>query len=341
MISVGQAGYDRAQSEQFYRDVRARVSAIPGIASLSWASNMPFWNRASRGIVLEGQEQRKKSDVITTIVNTVDLDYFSTMRVAIRRGRDFTSADRDGAVPVAIINETMAARYWPNQDPVGKRVKFSGDNSYRQIVAVAKTVNYTALGEEPQPGIYLPLRQNFSDSMVLYLRTERDPQTVFPAVLREIRTVAPQVNVGRVDSGTQMIGYALFSAIMGVGLLGVFGLLALGLASIGLYGIMAYAVARRRREIGVRMALGAAQSSVLRLVLRQGMTLVGAGIAVGLAASFVIARALSKLLYGVSAADPISFAGAALVLAAVALLACYLPARSASQVDPLVALRES
>ena len=341
LISVGQAGYNRAQSEQFYRDARARVSAIPGVASLSWASNMPFWNRASRGILLEGQEQRKKSDVITTIVNTVDLDYFNTMQIALRRGRDFTSVDRDAAVPVAIINETMAARYWPNQDPVGKRFKFSGDNFPRQIVGVAKTTNYSALGEEPQPCIYLPLKQNFADSMVLYVRTEREPQAVLPAVLRVIRTLVPQVNVGRADTGLQMIDYALFSAKMGVGLLGVFGLLALGLASIGLYGIMAYAVARRRREIGVRMALGAARSSVLRLVLRQGMTLVSAGIVLGLAASFLIARAIAKLLYGVSAADPISFAGAALVLAAVALLACYLPARNASRVDPLIALRDS
>lgn len=341
LIGVGQAGYDRAQSEQFFRDVRARVSAIPGVASLSWASNMPFWNRASRGITMEGQALQKKSEVVMSIVNTVDLDYFDTMRIAVRRGRDFTAADRDGAIPVAIINETLAARYWPNQDPIGKRFKFSGESFFRQIVGVAKTINYSALGEEPQSCIYLPFKQNFSDSMVLYVRTEHDPQTVLPAIQGVIRTVAPQISVGRIDTGSQMIGYALFSAVMGVGLLGVFGLLALGLASIGLYGIMAYSVARRRREIGVRMALGAAQSSVLGLVLRQGMTLVAVGIVVGLAASFLIAQALSKVLYGVSAADPISFAAASLILATVALLACYLPARRASRVDPLDALREA
>jgi predicted permease len=321
--------------------VRSRVAAVPGVSSVTWASNLPFWNRASRGILLEQQQARAKSDGITTIVNTVGGDYFATTGIAITRGRDFAAADSDGSLAVAIVNETMAARYWPNQDAVGKRFKFVGEAFYRQIVGVARTANYQALGEEPQSCIYLPLKQNFSDAMVLYVRTERDPSMVMGAVQREIRTGEPQVDVSDVRTGGKLIEQVLFSARIGVALLGVFGLLALGLASIGLYGIMAYTVNRRKREIGLRMALGARQVSVLGLILKQGMTLVVFGIVVGICASLLVGRALSSMLYGVGGADPMSFAGASLLLAIVAVLACYLPARNASRVDPLTALRES
>ena len=341
MTNPGQAGYDRPRTERFYRDVRDRIAAMPGIAHVSWSSNLPFWNRAARGILIEGRETRNKSDVVTTIVNTVGLDYFATTGIPVIEGRDFSRADRDGSLPAAIVNETMASRYWPNQDPLGKRFKFSGENSYRQIVGVVKTVNYQALNEEPQPCIYLPLDQNFSDAMVLYVRTGRDPSQLLSALQREIRTSDPQVDVSDVRTGQTLIEQVLFSARMAVKLLGVFGLLALALASIGLYGIMAYSVNLRRREIGVRMALGAAQVGVLRLVLRQGMTLVGTGMALGLVLSLLVGRALSTSLYGISATDPVSLLGSALVLIAVAFAACYLPARSASRVDPLVALRET
>jgi predicted permease len=340
LMNPGQAGYSRARTEQFYRDVRAQVSAMPGIASVSWSSNLPLWARLSRGILIEGQTPQRQSDTVTALVNTVDLNYFETTGISLTRGRDFTDMDRDGSLPAAIVNETMAARYWPNQDPLGKRFQFAGDKFFRQIVGVVKTVNYQSLNEEAQPAVYLPLRQNFSDTMILHVRTQRDPAGVLTAVQREVRAIDSHLDVTDVRTGRKIIDQALFSARMGVGLLGVFGLLALCLASVGLYGILAYSVNRRRHEIGVRMSLGADRSSVLWLVLRQGMTLVVTGIVVGLGASFLIARALSRLLYGVSATDPVSLAGASLTLLTVAALACYLPARGASRVDPLVALRE-
>jgi predicted permease len=340
LVNPGQAGYSRARTEQFYRDVRAQVSAMPGIASVSWSSNLPLWARLSRGILIEGQTPQRQSDTVAAVVNTVDLNYFETTGIALTHGRDFTEMDRDGSLPAAIVNETMAARYWPNQDPLGKRFQFAGDKFFRQIVGVAKTANYQSLNEEPQPAVYVPLRQNFSDTMILHVRTERDPAGVLAAVQREVRAIDSHLDVTDVRTGRKIIDQALFSEKMGVGLLGVFGLLALGLASVGLYGILAYSVNRRRHEIGVRMSLGADQLSVLWLVLRQGMTLVATGIGVGLGASLLIAGALSKLLYGVSATDPVSLAGASLTLLIVAALACYLPARSASRVDPLVALRE-
>jgi predicted permease len=263
------------------------------------------------------------------------------MEIPIVRGREFTEGDREGTSPVAIINEAMAQRYWTRGDALGHRLQLSGDKTLRQIVGIAKTTNYTTLGEAPQPCIYLPLRQNFLGGMTLYVRSKGDPAGILLPVQREIHNLDSKIEVSDIRTGTKIIGQVLFTARIGVGLLGVFGLLALVLASVGLYGIMAYSVNLREREIGLRMALGAEQSSVLRLILRQGLGLVGIGIAIGLAVSLVMDRALTRMLYGLSAADPFSLAGASLVLILVALLACYLPARSASRVDPILALREA
>jgi putative ABC transport system permease protein len=269
----------------------------------------------------------------------VDVHYFQTAGVAIERGRAFTSADQDNSTPVALINEKLAHDYWPTADALGKRVLLPGEKEMRQVIGIARTANYTTWAEPPQHCVYVPLEQKFSDSMTLYVRSKKDPHQLLVPVEREIRAAGPQIVVSR-RTGRDIVDGGLFQAKTGVVLLTVFGLLALGLASIGLYGILAYSVNRRKREIGLRMALGAAQGSVLRLVLKQGMTLVLAGVAIGFGTSLIAARLLSGMLFGVGAADPLSIAGAVLVLLAVALLACLLPARRASRVDPLVALRE-
>ena len=341
MLYPGQAGYDRVRTEQFYKQALDRISKVPGVASVSWASNLPLWGRKETGIAIEGQEARKKSEAISAVVDTVDLNYFSTMAIPLVEGRDFSENDRGISTPVAIINDTMAARYWPNQDPLGKRFQLPQGKSFLQVIGVAKTTNYQALGEPPQACIYIPLRQNYADSMNLYLRSERDPSTVLASVQEEIHSLDPVLPVEDTRTGTKVIDQALWWSKIGVGLLGVFGFLALGLASVGLYGIMAYSVNQRRREIGVRMALGAGQGNVSLLVLRQGMTVVGTGVVVGMALSLLLGRVLSRFLYGVNGSDPLSLGGASLALLAVAFVACYLPARSASRVDPLVALREA
>jgi putative ABC transport system permease protein len=203
-----------------------------------------------------------------------------------------------------------------------------GQKEFRQIVGIVKTTDYQTLGEAPQSCVYVPLRQNYSESMVLYVRTEHDPSQMIPSVQSEIRNIDPALPIDDIRTGTKVIEQALWGSKMGVGLLGVFGFWALGLASIGLYGIVAYSVNQRRREIGIRMALGARQASV-RLILGQGMMLVTGGVGIGLMLSILLGRALSKFLYGVGASDPAS------------LTACYLPARRASQVDPIIALHES
>jgi len=340
MLYPGQAGYDQPRTEQFYKQVRGRIAGVPGISFVSWASNLPLWGRKETGVTIEGQEQRKKSEAISTVVNTVDLDYFATLGISFVAGRDFTQDDRDISTPVAIVNDTMAAKYWPGQDAIGKRLQLpQGKHNFLQIVGVVKTTNYQSLGEAPQACVYLPLRQNYSDSMILYVKTERDPSATLAAVQNEIRNIDPALPLEDVRTGTKVIDQALWGTKIGVGLLGVFGVLALGLASVGLYGIMAYSVSQRRREIGVRMALGAGQRDVSLFILRQGMVVVFSGIAVGGGLAFLLGRALSRFLYGVSPNDPLSVGGAALVLLVVAFVACYLPARSATRVDPLVALR--
>jgi predicted permease len=262
------------------------------------------------------------------------------MGVPIDRGREFTDMDYETSTPVAIVNEKMAHDYWPGDDALGKRIQLSGEKQMRQIVGIARTANYSAWGEPPQPCVYAPLEQKYSDAMILYVRSKGDPQQILLQVRREIMAAGPQILIGGTRTGREIIDGGLFQARMGVALLSVFGALALGLASIGLYGIMAYSVNQRKREIGLRMALGAARASVLRLVLKQGMALVLTGVVIGFVASLIVGRLLSRMLYGVSATDPISVAGAALALLAAALLACYLPARWASRVDPLTALRE-
>jgi predicted permease len=341
MLYPGQAGYDHVRTEQFYKQARERIGSLPGISSASWAANLPLWGRKETGVVIEGREQRKKSEEISSVVNTVDLNYFSTMGISFVEGRDFTQEDRDISTPVAIINDTMAAKYWPGQDPLGKRLQLPHGKDFLQVVGVVKTTNYQSLGEASQPCIYVPLRQNFADSMILYVRSERDPSTMVAAVQGEIRNIDPALPLEDIRTGTMVIDQALWWSKIGVGLLGVFGILALTLASVGLYGIMAYSVNQRRREIGVRMALGADQESVSFLVLRQGMAVVLSGVAVGMVLAFLLGRALSRFLYGVSGSDLVSIGSASLVLVLVALVACYLPARSASRVDPLVALREA
>jgi len=336
----GQAGYAKPQAQAFYKDVRERVARIPGVASVSWASNMPLWARAVNGLVIEGRQPQSQADKIATVVNTVDRNYFTTAGIPIAAGREFTSVDQESSIPVAIVNAKLAQEYWPRGDALGKRIRLPGEVQMRQIVGIAQTANYTNWAEPPQLCVYVPLAQNISGSMILYVRSQANPEPILIPVQRELHTAAPQVLMGGLRTGRQIIDGGLFFPRMGVILLTVFGSLALALASVGLYGILAYSVNQRKREIGLRMAIGAARGAVLRLILRQGMSLVLKGVLIGFAASLLVGRALSRMLYGLSPADPLSLAAAAVALLAVALVAGYLPARWASRVDPLVALRE-
>jgi predicted permease len=272
-------------------------------------------------------------------VNTVDTGYFATLDVPVRAGRDFTRGDGAGTLPVAIVNDTMAAKYWPNQDPIGRRMRFDSDTTARQIVGIVKTIKYQTIGEPPQPAIYVALDQNYSEAMVLYVRSAGNPAAILPTVEREIRQFDRDVPLENAAPVVEVLDASLWMMKLAAGLLGVFGALALALASIGLYGVMAYAVTQRQREIGLRMALGADRAAVLRLVLTEAGSLVVVGVAAGLGLSALASRALSSLLFGLSPVDPIAFGGASALLVIVSAAAGYLPARRASRLDPMIALR--
>ncbi|HEV2424146.1 MAG TPA: ABC transporter permease [Terriglobia bacterium] len=341
MMNPAQAGYGPERVKEFYRATRERIANLPGVESAAWASGMPFWNSASRAVVIEGAEERKKSENLQTVSFVVSTDYFRTLEIPLVAGRTFNDDDREGSLPVAVINQALAARRWPGGDALGRRFHFVGDDTWRQVVGVVKNADYTTLGEAPQPCVYLPQKQNLAGDMTLYVRGQGNPATLLLTIQRAVRALDSNIEISDARTGAMLIDQVLWGPKVGVALLGMFGSLALLLASVGLYGVMAYSVTRRRREIGVRMALGAVPGTVLRLVVRDGMKLVGLGIALGLAASLVVGRGLSHMLFGVSPADPASLASASAVLIIVALAACCLPARAATRIDPMRALRQN
>jgi len=241
---------------------------------------------------------------------------------------------------VAIINDSMARKYWPNDTAIGKRFRFYTEKEYREVVGIAKTAKYVTLGEAPQAAAYFPLKQSQNDTMVLYARAAGDPTSILGAMQREIRSLDKNVPIQNAQRVRDVIDQSLWAVNLGAGLLAVFGFLALALACIGLYGVMAYSVGQRTQEIGLRVGLGAEPGRVLGMVMRQGLTLVGAGVIVGIAGAYGVSRLISSLLFG-SASDPVAFIGAAVTLILVASVASALPARRASRVDPLKALRET
>jgi predicted permease len=338
-LSPGQEGYDQARTEQFYDRVLERARSLPGVRSASLATNLPLFGGFARSVFLEGQPQEKGKGVLVN-TNNVDPGYFQTLGVALVRGRDLTDMDRAETRPVAIVNETMAERFWPKQEAVGRRFQFYGDPDgfYREVVGVVKTSNYATVGEKPQSCAFVPLRQNFADTVSLHVRSEGDAGPVLGAVQREIRLLDREMPLTNVQTIGELVDQSLWAPKLGAGLLSVLGLIALVLASVGLYGVMSYWVARSQREIGIRMAIGAGRTDVLSLVFKRAMTLVLVGVGLGLAASLAVSRLISTLLYG-SARDPLTFVGVPLLLAAVALVAAGVPAFRASRVDPVIALR--
>ena len=341
MLNPAQAGYGEARVKEFYRAVRDQVSTLPGVSSVSWAAGPPFWHSAAHSVVIEGAEQRRKTAQFSSVVITVDTGYFRTMAIPLQKGRTFDDRDREETVPVAVINDALAREHWPTGDALGHRLQFAGEKTWRQVIGVVKNANYTTLGESPQPCVYTPLRQNFSEGMALYVKAEGDPSGLLSAVQREVRNLDSNIDINDVRTGQKLLDQVLWTPKVGVALLGVFGSLALVLASVGLYGVMAYAVSQRRREIGVRSALGASRVTVINLILGDGLRLVCYGVAAGLGAALLVGRALSRMLFGISSADPLSYAAASLTLIVVALIACYLPARAATRIDPMIALRDS
>jgi predicted permease len=272
--------------------------------------------------------------------NVVGPGFFRTMGTPVLRGREFTEADRKGSPGTVVINETLAARLWPGEDPLGMRISVAGpEGPFLEVIGVVRDSKDRSLGEAAHPYVYQHLLQSYDPKMTLVVRTAGEPQAITPIIREQIRALDANLPVADVKTLRDQLNLSLFPSRVAAWTLGGFGALALLLAGLGIYGVVSYTVAQRTREIGVRMALGAKEKDVLGLVLWDGVFVIVAGLAIGLLLAAISTRVIAGFLYGVEATDPLTFVGVPLILGIVALGASYLPARRATKVDPLVALR--
>jgi putative ABC transport system permease protein len=338
VFSIGaSAKADEDRQLQFYQAVVHSVATVPGVQSVAAVSRLPFsGGNSSRTFNRPGSTKEDKADI-----RIATPEYFQTMGIPFVRGRNFTEHDTKGSALVAIINEETARQAFPGEDPIGQFIERYGPKEEKlQVVGVVGNVRHLALETAPRPELYQPLGQGMWPLMQIAVRTApENPLTLLPAVQQAVWQVNKSVPLGNPRSMNDMIARTLLQKKFTMLLLSIFAGAALLLAAIGLYGVISYSVAQRTRELGIRIALGAQKSDVLRLILRQGMALVAAGIVFGVAASIGLTRLMATLLYGVSATDPLTFFALSIALLFVAFIACWLPARRASGVDPIVALR--
>jgi predicted permease len=336
-------GFDEARTKQFFRDVEDSTRLLPGVQSVSLAATIPmgYSNEGGR-VYIEGGSATAKDDNPTAFYNIVDPPYFATMRVPLLRGRLLTERDTEKTPMVAVINEAMAKKLWPNQDALGKRFSAKGvSGPFIEVVGIAKQGKYNDPVDDTTLFYYQPMAQNPSTFATLQIRTASAPEALIPVVEEKIHSMAPGLPLTDVQTMEQSLGGAngFFLFRMGSRFTVVLGLLGLVLALVGVYSVISYAASQRTHEIGVRMALGAGRGDILKMVLRQGFVLVGAGLLAGLVLTFLTARGLSSLLVGVSPSDPVTLISVALLLAAVGVVASYIPARRAMNIEPLRALK--
>jgi predicted permease len=340
-FDLGAQRYDEARGRDFHREVLERVRSLPGVQSAALTDSVPlFGGGIARSVFPEGRDASDPKNGILVQLSAVSADYFATTGIRRLKGRDFAESDTTGAPRAVILNEAAARRFWPDADAIGKRFAFFGEEGLNEVVGLVKDSKVNFIGEPPTPLIYTPMLQAYSPAAALLVRAPGDPAALIPSVRSAVQGFDRQLPLVDVATLTEVFGQSLWPARMGAALLSVFAGLALVLAAIGIYGVTSYSVTQRTREIGVRMALGAQRASVVGLVFRQGMGLTVGGMAAGLAIALLVTPLVTSLLYGVDAADPITYAGVTVLLAAVAAVACYLPAWRASRVDPLVALRD-
>ena len=327
--------YDAARGQRFYDALLDRLHALPGVRSAAYVYVVPFggW-RGGTNIVPHSGDKPVQVDF-----NAVSAEYFQTVGIPLVRGRAFDARDQEGAAGVAMVNEQLARRFWPGEDPIGKQIQLEQPKRLAEIVGVVRDGRFRGYRVEVNPCFYAPLAQYYSSAMNLEVRTAVNPGRLVAAVRHEIRSLDRDLIVPEVQTLRSFRDAGLGQERLSAALLSGLGILAALIAAIGIYGVLAFAVAQRTREIGIRMALGAASGQVMRSVLADALALIGAGVAIGLVAALALVRFISSLLYGVSSTDPAVYAGTAAILIAVGALASYLPARRASRVDPVVALR--
>ena len=340
---VSGLGYSEARGREFYRDLDTRIRALPGVVSEAQAFTVPLgYISADDVVTIPGHPDEPGKQPPSIENNSVTPGYFQTLRMPLLRGRDFTEADGPKAPQVAVISEAMAKKLWPAEDALGK-IFFIKDDTKKpiEVIGVIQDAKYRDITEEPRPIFYQPLAQNYVPMRTIHIRTSVPPESLAVQVEQQINELAPGLAVSEVQDMRHALqganGFFFYS--FGAQVTAVLGLLGLILAVVGIYSVVSYAAARRTQEIGIRIAMGAAPGDILRMVLRQGLSVVGIGLALGLAISLVGTRVLNGFFVGIKPSDPVTFVAVVLLLTAIALIACWIPARRATRIDPLVALR--
>jgi len=336
-FNVGDLGYDVARGREFQRRVLEKAAAVPGVAAAALSRDALFRVSLARTVMIEDDPQAGKGRV--TLVSPVSANYFRTTRIRLIRGRDFSELDTKNSPRVAVINEMAAALYWPNRDPIGRRLRFFGTDSSIEVVGIARTATYTTVGEAPQALIYTAFAQDYGTTSALIFRTTGDADAVLGSVTREVQTLEPHLLL-LPQTVHAVILSSLWAPRLSAGLLGVFGLLGILLAGVGIYGVISYSVNQRTREIGVRMALGATTGDVQRMILREVLQFVTAGVVSGLLIALGASQAVKSLLFVTGVGDAATFVLVPAVLVLVAMLACWIPVHRATHIDPSKALRE-
>jgi macrolide transport system ATP-binding/permease protein len=332
------AGYDAQRAKTFQDELIQRVRGLPGVEAAAYARAVPlgYGSFSSTPIAIDGYEP-PPNEQPTAEYNEVSPDYFATLGIPLISGREFTRADDENVARVAIVNQTMIARYWRGQNPIGQRLQVKGN--WVRVVGVVKDSKYYSMDEAPRPFFYVPLRQYFSIEPDMHIRTTQPLRTVQTALIHEVRELDPNLAVSEMITLQEQVERSTSHELVAVALVALFGGLALLLASIGLYGVMSCTVSQSTRELGLRMALGAGTSNVLRLVLLRGLVLTTTGMIIGIALALLLTRPLGNLLYQVSPRDPLAFVAAFAVMTLASVAACFLPAWRATRIDPIQALR--
>ena len=338
-FNVGGQGYTEARGREYQQAALAAARAVPGVVSATLSKDVPLNVSAARTVLLEGGGDPASGQGRVTLTSVVWPGYFETLGMPLRRGRDFRVEEGPMRPRVAILNEAAAAAFWPGENPLGKRLHFFGDNKPAEVVGMVRNACYRAIGEDPQPLIYLSLVQYYFPTNALYVRTKGDPGRVAAGVRRSMQPLDRNLLLES-ESLSRTIEESLWAQRLSAWLLAIFGVLALVLATVGIYGVVSYSVNQRAREIGVRMAMGATAADVYGMVLREGFGPVAGGIAVGVAVALGASRWVAGLLFATGTRDTLTFVTVPSILMVVAMLACWLPARRATRVDPASALRD-
>jgi predicted permease len=338
-FDLGALNYDAPRAREFERRALEAAQNTPGVRGAALSSTIPLFNGGfGRTLFKEGEDNNNGQSGHVSQFSVMSPEYLQTMGIAMVRGQGFDSTIRENTPRVAIINETAARQIWPNEDPIGKRFTFFRDTSATQVIGIVRDSKYNALGEPPRPYMYVPLIQNPNAAVTVFFRAQGDPRSALSSVRAQIQAMDRNLPITNVWAIGEVISQSLWASSFGASLLTVFAMIAMALCAVGIYGVVGYSVGQRKREFGIRLALGAQPRDVLLMVLKQSALIMSAGLALGLVAAFFLARLIVSFLYGVNTNSPLAFLAMALVLAAVGVFASYIPARRAAKVDPMVAL---